>query len=596
MITTFFFIIVSMVYNIVLCYLFFHKNRIKSPEITIFGYLLIVNIIGLILELYNRCSIYYFRFNDAYTSLTCKIFLLYYIVYIVLFFNYFLAISFSTKKYKKFSIIFNIFSLIASVGCGYYIYNLPFEINTNNGIYLTGPAVETLFSIMSVFLILIILIYIIRYRYIDKNKYIPCLAFIIISGLFGVIQKYFPFITLTTSMQTVVLYIMYSTIENPDAKMLQRVNLAKLLIEKSNNSKNDLINNISQEIRNPLNSIIGFSEDIKKYKDKIPAEISEDINYILESSNDILDVIDNDFDIKENDFTELELVLKPYSLKKVVNSIKNRFKSEIDDDISFTVNYDNTIPEKLVGDKTYITEIINNLLSMSLDKTKNGEIELYIKGDIDNNKCNLLFIIKDTGIGYKKEELLELRNIGDGSKIRENESNIIFAITKSLVNLMDGKVEIESKYKNGTTISVIIQQDIFVEGKTEEENILVDHSSKHILVVDDNELNVKVLTRALSDFKIKIDSVSSGEAAIEKVSKGNKYDLILMDIMMPKLSGIETLQKLKEDKKFNTKTVALTADASNKAREKYLKIGFVDYISKPFSKNDIKKKINSLLK
>ena len=271
MITTFFFIAISMVYNVILCHLFFHKTRVKSPEIRIFGYLLIVNFCGLFLELYNRFCIGYLGTTNVFTPYTCKIYLFYYIVYIVLFFNYFLAISFSSKKYSKYSIFFNIFSVLAMVGAGYFIYRLPFDINTDNGIYLTGLAVETMFSMMSVFLILIILIYIIRYRHIDKNKYIPCLSFIILSGLFGVIQKYFPFITLTTSMQTVVLYIMYNTIENPDAKMLQQVNLGKLLIEKSNNSKKETLNNISREIRNPLNSLIGFSEDIKKYEKKLPA-------------------------------------------------------------------------------------------------------------------------------------------------------------------------------------------------------------------------------------------------------------------------------------------------------------------------------------
>ena len=594
MITTIFFVITSMMFNIVLCCLFFHKRRYQSPEITIFGYLLIVNFIGLFLELYNRISITYIH-DKLFTPITSKLFLFYYIVYIVLFFNYFLAISFSIKKYNKYSIFFNIFSVIAVLFSGYLIYNLPVQINTDNGVYLTGTGVETMFSLMSIFLILIILVYIIRYRHIDKSKYIPCLAFIILSGIFAFIQKYIPFITLTTSMQTVVLYIMYNTIENPDLKMLQQVNLAKLLIEKSNNNKKETMNNISREIRNPLNSIIGFSEDIKKYEKKLPDEIKEDVNYILESSNNILEVIDNIDDIKDNDIN-LELTLKPYSLKKEINYIKNSYKDKIDDDINFTITLDNKIPEKLIGDRAYIKEIIDNLLTMSLKNTNEGEIELYIKGDINNNKCNLLFIIKDTGIGYKREKLLELRNIGVDSNIKVNEDNILFAITKNTLNLMDGRIEIESKYKGGTTVSVIIPQDIYIEESKVEEDLVVDYSNKHILVVDDNNLNIKVLSRALSEFKLNIDSVLSGEEAIDLISKGKKYDLILMDIMMPKLSGTDTLKKLKANKDFNIPVVALTADASKSARDKYLKSGFVDYISKPFSKKDIKKKIDSLLK
>lgn len=583
-----------MIYNVILCYLYFYKSRIKSPEIRIYGYLLIVNFLGLFLELYNRFSIAYLGADNFFTPYTCKIYLLYYIVYIVLFFNYFLAISFSERKYRKYSIFFYIFSILAVIGCGYLMINLPVQINTDKGIYLTGPGIETMFSLMSIFLVLIISVYIIRYRHIDKNKYIPCLAFIILSATFGFVQKYFPFITLTTSMQTIVLYIMYNTIENPDAKMYQQVTLAKLLFERSNNMRKETMSELSREIRNPLNSIIGFTEDIKKYEKKLPIEINEDINYILESSNNILEIVDNITDIKDGEITDLELTLKPYSLKKEINTIKNRFKTKMNNNINFIVNMDDSIPDKLIGDKTYINEIISNLLSMSLKSTNKGEIELFIKGNIKNNKCNLLITIKDSGIGYKRDKLLELRNIGVNSNIKVNEENLLFAITKNIVILMDGKIDIESKHKYGTTITIEIPQNLFVEENVEETDIIVDYSSKTILVVDDNTLNIKVLSRALSDFKIKIDSAQSGEEAISKVTKGIHYDLILMDIMMPVMGGEEALSNLKQNPDFNTPVIALTADATTGAKEKYMASGFVDYLTKPFSRDTIAKKLDNI--
>lgn len=598
MIASFFFIIISIIYNVIISYVFFNKTHIKSAEIKIFGYLLITNLIGLFLELYNKFSIAYIGLGHDITMITCKIYLYYYIVYIILFFNYFLAISFSYKSYKRFSKYFYFFSLLALIGSAYLIYMLPVEVNSDVSIYLSGLAVETVFSLMSIFLILIILIYIFRYRHIDKNKYIACLSFIILSGLVGLIQKYFPFITLTTAVQTIVLYIMYNTIENPDAKMLEKVKLGKLLIEKNNNNNKETLNTISQDIRNPLNSIIGFSEDIKKYEKKIPTEVLENVNYILESSNAILDVVDNISEIKDAELTDLELSNRSYSLKKEINKIKNKYKNILkNENINFIINMDNSIPEKLYGDKTFINEILNNILSMSLNNTLKGEIELYVKCDIFNNKCNLLFIIKDTGIGYKKEELLELKNIGTDDNIKIDEKNILFAITKNMVKIMDGKIEIDSKYKNGTIVTVIIPQDLDnnIQTINEIHTISGDCSNKKILVVDDNELNIKVLKRALEELKIKIDSASSGEEAISVLSKSN-YDLVLMDIMMPNLSGVETLNKLKENKAFNTKVVALTADAASKAKEKYLKLGFVEYISKPFSKTNIQDKIIKILK
>ena len=597
MITTFFFIVLSIIYNIIICYVFFNKTHVKSPEIKIFGYLLITNLIGLFLELYNKFSISFLGINNVLTTITCKIYLFYFIIYTILFFNYFLAISFSYKPYKKYAKYFKFFSLLAIISSIYLIYNLPININNDISPYISGLGFETVFSINSIFLILIILVYIVRYKHIDKNKYISCLSFIILSGLFGLIQKYFPFITLTISMQTIVLYIMYNTIENPDAKMLEKVKLAKLLIEKNNNSRKEILNNVSQEIRNPLNSIIGFSEDIKKYGKKLPSEVLENIDYILESSNIILDTVENISDLKDDELTNLELSLDSYSLKKEISKIKNRYKSILKEkNINFIVNLDNNIPEKLIGDKVFVNEIINNLLTMSIENTKQGEIELYTKCDIENNKCNILFIIKDTSIGYKKDELYDLKNIGFDDNIKIDEKNLLYAITKNMVKIMDGKFDIDSKYKNGTIVTIIIPQEIENNELNNVELVIdKDLSNKKILVVDDNELNIKVLKRALEELKIKIDSSLSGEDAINKANK-NKYDLILMDIMMPNLSGVDTLNMLKENKGFNTPVVALTADANRSAKTKYINLGFIDYISKPFSKNKIQDKISKLLK
>ncbi|MCI8548002.1 MAG: response regulator [Bacilli bacterium] len=171
--------------------------------------------------------------------------------------------------------------------------------------------------------------------------------------------------------------------------------------------------------------------------------------------------------------------------------------------------------------------------------------------------------------------------------------------------MMGGKINVQSQFGKGSIFIVQITQKIS-KLISQEEIELIDidkkiedvsnYKNKKILIVDDNKLNIKVATKALQELDVKIEEAASGEECLNKVKEGNKYDLILMDIMMPNMSGEIALQKLKELKEFDTPVIALTADALSGAKEKYLKEGFIDYIAKPFSKNEIKEKLDILFK
>ena len=597
MISSLFFIIISVIYNVILSIVFYNKIHVKSKEIKIYGHLLIVNLIGLFLELYNLFSIRFFGPEKVVTTIASKLYLCYFIVYSLLFFKYFFAISFSSSKLKRYMKYFNIFSFIVFAASVALIVYLPVEYNTKNNIYMYGVAVNAVYSITSIVLILIILTYTIRYKHIEKSKFISCLAFILGSSFVVLIQKYFPFITLSTAIQTVVLFIMYITIENPDVKMLQKVKLAKLLVERANQNKNEYLNNVSHEIRTPLNSIIGFSEDIKSYNTS--KEVEEDANYILEASNNLIDVVDNIVDMNKDETTKLEVELKPYNFKKEINwVIQNQINSIQDRDIKIQVSMDENIPNKIMGDKVYVKEIINNLLCNSISIVEKGLIELSIQSTISENNCTLAIVIRDNGKKYKKDEINEFNNLYVDDNFDINEGNLFLAITKNLVNMMDGKINIESNSKSGNTVTVVLPQQL-CQNNVEEYNVVNDnmnYMNKKVLVVDDNDLNIKVLKRALNGLNMIIDDASSGVEAIEKINSGNIYDVILMDIMMPKLSGSETLKKLKENPAFVTPVIALTADASRNAKSKYLKDGFVDYMPKPYNKKQIKEKLDSVFK
>ena len=216
---------------------------------------------------------------------------------------------------------------------------------------------------------------------------------------------------------------------------------------------------------------------------------------------------------------------------------------------------------------------------------------------------NLVISCKDTGRGIKQELISKLFNKFERLDIEKNVTidgaGLGLAITKALVEMMCGNINVQSQFGEGSIFIVQIPQKISkLEKDIEEEviinNSFVDYGHKKILIVDDNKINIKVATKALKDFDFEIDEALDGQECIDKVNESNCYDLILMDIMMPNMSGETAFSILKEKEDFKTPVIALTADAIAGSKEKYIEQGFADYLSKPFSKDQIKEKLDKI--
>ena len=171
------------------------------------------------------------------------------------------------------------------------------------------------------------------------------------------------------------------------------------------------------------------------------------------------------------------------------------------------------------------------------------------------------------------------------------------AITKSLVEMMGGKILVHSTYGEGSKFTVLLEQKYSKDEETTKvvKDDKVNYSDKKVLIVDDNKLNIKVVSKIMSEFELNIDSCDSGFNAIEKIENNEHYDIIFMDIMMPKMSGVETLKKLKEIDNFNTPVVALTADAMEGKSTKYMEVGFYEYLSKTINKDELKRVLDKCL-
>jgi sensor histidine kinase/response regulator len=401
---------------------------------------------------------------------------------------------------------------------------------------------------------------------------------------------------------------MYFTIENPDVKLIEELNIAKETAVRANNAKTEFLSNMSHEIRTPLNAIVGFSEALQE-EEGIPESAKEDVKDIMMASQGLLEIVNGILDISKIEADKLEIVNTTYDPVKIFNELVVLTKGRLGNEkpIELRVKFSKDLPSSLYGDYARVKQIVLNLLTNAVKYTEKGYIDFVVESVIlKNSICRLIISVEDTGIGIKRDNIDKLfqkfERADEERNITIEGTGLGLAITKKLVELMHGEMVVQSIYGKGSKFTVCIDQKIVditpkeVVIPKEEVPVKRNYKGKRILVVDDNKLNLKVAERLLKDYSVFIDEVSSGMDAIKRVEMGIPYNLILMDDMMPEMSGSETLLKLKEKEDFKIKTVALTANAIAGMKEKYLSIGFDDYLSKPIQRNELERVLDEYLR
>ena len=501
------------------------------------------------------------------------------------------------KKNKK---ILNIINIILTL----LVLFMPLELKVTNDLnYMVtvGPAIVV--TSIAAALALICIFYIsLKYKKQIEGKLVPIVCLLIFFLIVLITRAIVPEFICLEFFANIALLLMMFTIENPDLKMIQELEEARKRADNANKAKSDFLSSMSHEIRTPLNAIVGLSEDMKD-RDVCPDIMKEDLNDIIDASHTLLEIVGNIMDINKIESEKMEIVEVSYNFKEEISSLARVQSIRIKDKkIDYKINISDDIPYELIGDKQHVKEIINNLLSNAIKYTDEGIVAMNITCFNNNDICNLEIEVYDTGRGIKKEDLKRLYNKFDRLDVEKNSTiegtGLGLAITKKLVELLKGTINVESEYGEGTKFNVIIPQKIGNNTSKDEQvitNNIIDYSDKKILIVDDNKLNIKVAKRNIEDLNFKeIDECYNGLECLEKIKNGKKYDIILMDIMMPIMDGEQVLKELKNIKDFDTPIIALTADAIAGSDEKYKNEGFVDYVSKPFNKDTIKLKIDSI--
>ncbi len=407
---------------------------------------------------------------------------------------------------------------------------------------------------------------------------------------------------ITTYGATLGLFFWYFSVENSDYRKLEEVTEALQEAQRkaydANQAKSAFLANMSHEIRTPMNAVLGLDEMILNSRDL--DEIGEYARNIQSSGKALLSIINDILDFSKIEAGKMSLVETNYHLAAVLRDINLQFSMKASkQSLAYKTDIDENLCDELYGDEVRIRQVITNLLNNAVKYTKQGFVELSVHVNVEGSVLYLHISVRDTGIGIKKENLPNL--FSSFKRIDEKRNRSIegtglgLAIVKHFVHLMGGSVDVESVFGKGSVFSVHIPQKI-VGNKTisqyndssmeETKESITDKQiapGAKVLVVDDNSVNLVVATGFLKRTRASITTCESGAACLELMKK-TRYDIIFLDHMMPDMDGVETLEKsrtMNGNMNRFTPVIALTANAISGMRERYLSLGFTDYVSKP---------------
>ena len=513
---------------------------------------------------------------------------------------YVLFVCLSIKKKERYIPVVRNIAIVLMIIFTTLNFILPLNFKYDGYIaYTYGPSVNIIYLSAFLYSFIGIIALIRNIKNIKDKRFFPILIFLIVGGIASYIQYMNPGLLLATPIHAFITFLMYFTIENPDVKMIEEYHKAKEISDNANEDKTMFLYNMTNDIR-LITKDINYNTDAainEMSNKKLDKDLVNDyLRAIKENTARFTTMTNEILDVDSIDSASIKVYDDKYNIKLLLKKLVTEYTDKCNKkNISFRNDIASDLPEYLYGDNLGLKNVLTSILDNSIKYTKEGYIELNVNTIIKNNIARLIITIEDSGVGISPDEMDSIfykrKEEIDGSNMKSN----LFTARK-LITLMGGTIIPSSNYGNGTTMKIVLDQKIVEEANEKYNKYESFYDEKKILLVDDNISTEKIISKLIRDTNIKLDYVSLGKEALDKIRGKEKYDLILLDEVMDPLDGVTVMKKFKDIRNFKTNVILLTRNNEYEYNEEYLKYGFSGYLLKPISKDKLFEIIDKYLK
>lgn len=566
--------------SFVLLVIYFSKKRVHLLEnsiyiLMIFSILMDSALVSLLF--YN----YYTNYNASLVSLLNKLDYVFLIIWSSSLMLYIFVITYKERKrfkrlLKKVSTSVIVLDIIMFV----VVFNSKIDLIIKDSIHQTAQGEAVILSIIFCLFYILVSLLIVLFNLKKINiKHLPVFVIIFTAILIAILFSVNPYLIIISIGLTIDNFIMYFTIENPDIKLINELELAKDNLENANLVKSEFLRSMSHEIRTPMNQIIGCASVIEM-EDNLSEESKDVLNDLVNSTNSLLDVCNGIINVSQIESGNVDILISGYNPKEVIEDIINLNKKRLTNkDVEIVSNY-SELPDVVYGDKDKVKQIVSNLLSNAIKYTDKGKIEVSVSSSVKKDKCDIEIVVKDTGKGISEENIdLIFNKFG---KLEKNSDTLGLGlglfITKNLVNILGGNISVTSELGKGSEFKVFLHESL-VDTSTK-----LDLSSVNIMIIHSSNMIRAFLKNSIMKYEIKVNDFSNGVEAIKELKRVD-YDVVIIDKYISDVKLEELVRTIKEDISSNIKIMVIGNEEN---------IDYVDmFVSEELDINDI---INNIKK
>jgi len=580
--------------------IFFTKKNTKNIETNLFNILLIVNLVETILaiviilisKIIGTISILYIlnRFDFILISVWCSLLCLY---------IYYISKTGTKKFFAYFIAIVNILTILL-------LLILNFEIINEGEIINTSGNAPLLTSIICGFYLILMVFITIKRIVVDKNKmelkkYIPVLAFAILITLTLFLRGILPTLVMEPFMISFINLIMYHTIENPDVKMINQLLRNQELVEEQMEDKSRFLFEMSQDIKEPTNNILGL---VNNYDNLNNEDKKEAIKIIGDNANELLFKLNNVLNVSSMDASKIKIVKEEYNPKILLNGIKSIATNAIGEKpIKLNFEVSNSLPDKLSGDDVRLKQIIMSIIYNCVNHTESGVINVNVDSIVRYDVARLMIKIEDTGIGMDLDTIN--RVLDDNQELDKvdieklDRLDVDLKVVVKIVKLLGGNFMIKSDKGRGSIFTIVLDQKCEMENLSNSKELEKYTSDafgkKRVLVVDDSKEELFKISDILGKKDININTSMMGKECVDRIRSGEIYNLIIIDDELKITSGYNVLKELNSLEKFKIPVIIMLEKDKEYLKKHYIEDGFKDVILKEYLNDELERISNSYL-